>query len=107
MIKLYKIQIDKHTILPIEEEYRNEFDEMVYTVFQDTIISLPNRDIKIPKNTMTTQKKAEEIVYWYLMKHRTILPHEASLIYYQTMKKLNIPFRVRFFKFLKSLLNVF
>ena len=106
---MIKLRIDEYTILPIEREqnFINEKGEEEYFIFEDTVISLPNRDIKLEKNTITYKTAAEEIIYEHLMKQRIISPILASLIYYQVMKKLKIPFRKRLWKFIKSFRNFF
>lgn len=103
---MIKIKIDEHTILPIEEEYDNEYGEKVYSVFQDTIISLPNKDIRIPKNTITLFTSPEDIIYNHLIQQRTITPIDASIIFYQVMKKFDVPFFIRLRRFILSLRNL-
>ena len=102
---MIRIRIDENTILGLEETFVNEYGEQEYCVFEDTLISLPNRDILIPRNTKTIYTKTEDILYHHLLQKRTVIPTEASLIYYQFLKKIKVPFFKRLRKYLYSLRN--
>lgn len=103
---LIKLKIDEHTILALEKEFVNEEGKTEYSIFENVLISLPNKDIFIPRNTTTIHTEAEAIVLEHLLAQRTITPIEATIIYYQVMKKLKRPFFKRLSKWFISLKNL-